>query len=88
MKNLPKKLQALNRIIAREVRELDQEEKLRRGLKRGLYTCEVCGRKRGWHISKGPFKYINADEMTAFRCCDCKDCFEEHSGIWGICIEV
>lgn len=82
----PKNIKALARLIAREVATLNKEERLKRGLKRGLYTCGTCGRLRGWHIAKGPFKYICDKELPAFRCCDCKDCFEEHSGIWGICI--
>jgi hypothetical protein len=81
-----KKAQALKRFFAREAEEINKEERLERGLRRGLYACKVCGQRRGWYISKGPFRYINADKLPAFRCCDC-NCFKEHSGIWGIVVE-
>src|SRR5579863_2960971 len=47
-KQRERRQRALDRIIAREMKAVEAEEKLADGLARGHYECEKCGEPRGW----------------------------------------
>jgi len=64
---------ALNRILARELVVIAEEDTLTQGLARGHYDCPKCGKTRGWRIEENYSKFSGKSNLPTYTTCACGD---------------